>query len=106
MTTEFFDQPWRAACDGIEHVANVNARHRARRPFEPLLIGSCERDDRTMNAILDARSDESDDALMPAFIEQAQSERQLRIVAHLRDRQDRFLLHLQFELTSILIQLR
>ena len=93
--------------NGVEHVADMHAVHRARRTLQRGRVRARERDHRPMHAILDARRDEADHALVPGLVEQAQTERQRRILgAHVRDREHRLLLHLQLELAAILVQLR
>ena len=93
--------------DRVEHVADVHAGDRARRALQRRCVRARQRDHRTMHAILDARSHQTDHTLMPGLVEQAQTERQRRIFgAHVRDREHRFLLHLQLELATVVIELR
>src|SRR5690606_27646745 len=107
MPAEFQDQTGMPRRDRIEHIANVHARHGARGAFQRALVAARERDHRPMHAVLDARGDEPDDALVPSLVVQAQTERQPPVLReHRFDRRHRFLLHLQLQLAAILIELR
>ena len=65
MSAEAADELGVTRRDAIEHVADVNARHRARRAAQRAIAVARERDDRTAHAILDATRDQSHDALVP-----------------------------------------
>src|ERR1051325_983554 len=98
MTAEAAEQTGMTSCNGIEHVANMQPRHRARRAFQLCLGSERKGDHRTMDLILDARSDEPDDALVPGLIEQTQPARQSRAVEVKRLHEcHRLLLHVRFD---------
>ena len=89
VTAEFLDQARMALGDRIERIAHVHAGHRARRAAQPVALGARKRDHRPMQAVLDARGDQTDDALMPVGIEEAQPERQIAAISSCMRRQCR-----------------
>ena len=71
VAAEFLQHARLARRDGIEHVAHVHARHRARRAAQRALVGEREGDHRAPQLFLDAAGDQPDHALMPGRVEQA-----------------------------------
>src|SRR6185503_14957484 len=71
VAAESRDQLRVARGDRIEHVADVDARHRTGRAAQGPVGGAREGDHRAADAILDAARDQTDDALVPVEIEEA-----------------------------------
>ena len=65
MTAEAADELGMSRGDAVEHVADVDAGHRARRASQTTVGIAREGDDGPPHAILDAARDQSDDALVP-----------------------------------------
>jgi hypothetical protein len=70
VAAEFVEQAGMVCGHGIEGVADVQARYRARRAFNLIVTRQCERNHRAVHAVFDARGENADDALVPGFIEQ------------------------------------
>ena len=74
MPAELADQPRVARGHGVQRIADVQARHRARRALEAAVAGVGEGDGRAVVALLQARGEDADHALVPVRVEQAQAE--------------------------------
>src|SRR5918992_4065792 len=65
----------------IEHITDMHPRHRACRSFDLLfLVAFRKGNDRPVYTLADARSQDADHALMPAFIEQAHPKGEILVV--------------------------
>ncbi|MNS92366.1 hypothetical protein D3C72_1265010 [compost metagenome] len=103
VAAELADQLRVARRHGIQRIANMEPRHRTRRPFEHALASVGESDGRPVVTLLQARSQNTDNPLVPVGIEQAQA------IWHRLDRQvlelgQGLALHALFDRLAVLVQ--
>src|SRR5213595_1831967 len=108
MTAEALDEIGVARRDRVEHVADVDARDRARRASQARPICEREGDHRAAQAILHPARDQPDHALVPALIEQAYAAALQRPGAGIRQaahRPECHLLHARFDRAALPVEL-
>ena len=98
-----------AGGDGVEHVADVDARHRARRAAQRSVLRARKGDHRPVQAVLDPAGHQADDALVPALVEQTHARAPRRPHSAKRTRGgelDRLRLHALLDLAPLLVEPR
>ena len=75
VATKFLDEAGLDRRNGFQQVSNMHALNRTRRALEKTFIFTRESDDRSMAAFFHARGNESDHALMPGAIVNANAVR-------------------------------
>ncbi len=104
MAAELADQPRMAGGDGVQRIADVEPRHRARRALEQAVAGIGEGDGRAVVTLLEARGEDANDALVPVRLEQAEAERQV-FQGQVLELGQGLALHALLDLLAVLVEL-